>query len=480
MAPSQGGVHASRTDHGTTSRHRASVTGTLARFRRDILARFQRDSSGDVAIMFALMAVAMCLFVGAGVDIGRWLHARQQTIAAMDAAVLAGGRELQLDSTNVAGAIEAAKKFYAENTKTRVPVLSDTIAFTTANNNTTFTASGNAFIATPLLAFASISKLPLLNSSGTEFSKAQAKPSGNGEGNLEIALMLDVTGSMAGSKIKDMKDAATDLVDIAVAADQSQYTSRLALIPFSEGVRLPSDSNAAARGSPPSSVSLTCSGGWWGGTTTCTYDRTKCVVERAGNDKYTDAAPAAGNYVMTMYTSDGKCALTSSGELVPLTSDKTLLKNKIKNLTDGGGTAGQIGTAWAWYTLSPNWNTLWPAANQAAAYSTKLRKTAILMTDGEYNTDYDSHGVKTGTNGAGPAANEGSTNQARALCTAMKAKGITVYTVGFDLGGNQTAIDTLNQCATDPSKFYNAANGEQLKEAFRDIALQLNKLYLTQ
>ena len=43
---------------------------------------------------------------------------------------------------------------------------------------------------------------------------------------------------------------------------------------------------------------------------------------------------------------------------------------------------------------------------------------------------------------------------------------------GFDLGGNQTAIDTLTQCASDPAKFYNAANdGVQLKQAFRDISL---------
>ena len=77
------------------------------------------------------------------------------------------------------------------------------------------------------------------------------------------------------------------------------------------------------------------------------------------------------------------------------------------------------------------------------------------------------------------AANGCSTTQARALCTNMKAKGITVYTVGFQLGGNQTAIDTLNQCATDPTKFYNAADGEQLKQAFRDIALHLSSLYLS-
>jgi hypothetical protein len=58
--------------------------------------------------------------------------------------------------------------------------------------------------------------------------------------------------------------------------------------------------------------------------------------------------------------------------------------------------------------------------------------------------------------------------------------GITVYTVGFALGGNTTAINTLRNCASDTSKFYEADNGEALRAAFRDIALQVAKLRLSQ
>ena len=92
------------------------------------------------------------------------------------------------------------------------------------------------------------------------------------------------------------------------------------------------------------------------------------------------------------------CVLPSSGQLMPLTNDKARCMSKVKNLTAAGGTAGHLGTAWAWYTLSPNWNTLWPTANQAAPKETAgLKKYAILMTDGEYNTEYDTNGVKVGS-----------------------------------------------------------------------------------
>ena len=83
------------------------------------------------------------------------------------------------------------------------------------------------------------------------------------------------------------------------------------------------------------------------------------------------------------------------------------------------------------------------------------------------------------------AANGCSTTQARVLCTAMKQQGISIYTIGFDLGGNQTAIDTLSQCATapatptDPALFHNVTSGVQLQQPFHDIALKLTSLYLS-
>jgi uncharacterized protein YegL len=467
-----------------------------------VLARFRRDRSGNTAILFAMMTVVLMLAIGAAVDIGRWLHARDQTMAAIDAALLAGGRYLQTESKDTSGALALARKFYTENVRSRIPVTNDTVDFTVADNGMAITASGNAYIKTPFLQLASIDKLPLIDTATAEFSKAEIAVGGNGGESLEIAVMLDVTGSMAGQKLRDLKDAAKDLIDVVVWKDQSEYTSKVALVPFSEDVRLPTTAALdKARGTGLDQTE-TKSNGWLGSTT---YYLSDCVVERTGSQKYTDAAPKRGQYVMAHYTQNytqsggggggygfggfggfggggggtktGVCAVPSGSEVQPLTNDRDTLLDKIEKLSASGGTAGQIGTAWAWYTLSPNWNPLWSGQNQAAAYGTdKLQKIAILMTDGEYNTQYDSSGISASES---QAANGSSTSQARALCAAMKQKGITVYTVGFDLGGNRTAMETLNQCATDPTKYYNADDGEQLKQAFRDIALKLSSLYLS-
>jgi hypothetical protein len=62
----------------------------------------------------------------------------------------------------------------------------------------------------------------------------------------------------------------------------------------------------------------------------------------------------------------------------------------------------------------------------------------------------------------------------------MKAKGVTVYTIGFELGGHSSeSYQTLYRCATDPGMFYDAKDEDQLKQAFRDIAIKLSSLYLS-
>jgi Flp pilus assembly protein TadG len=462
------------------------------------LSRLRRDRSGSVLVMFALTFVVLMLSVGAAIDIGRWLHARDQTLAAIDSAVLAGGRYLQT-SDDEAGAVAAAQSFYNQNVASRLPVAEDSISFSVVDNGLAVTASGTASINTVFLQFANINKLPLVNTAAAEFAKAEfatGTSGGSEDGNndaqkLEIALMLDVTGSMQGQKLEDLKAAAEDLIGIVLPDSQTQPNVKIALVPFSEDIRLPTNAaRDAARGSGlPASKTLSGSGH---NAQSKTYYLSDCVVERTGTQKYTDAMPDPGQYVMAHYADTttgsgsnkkGKCTIPQGSEVMPLSRDKAALLAKIEALSASGGTAGHLGTVWAWYTLSPAWSSLWSTESQPQAYGTEnLQKIAILMTDGEYNTEYDANGVKVGSTGAGPPANDKSTAQARALCDAMKLDGdITIYTIGFDLGGvSSESYQTLLRCASQSNYFYNANDGVQLKNAFRDIAIKLaSPLYLS-
>ena len=129
---------------------------------KQVLARWRRDASGNVAIVFALFAIVLMLAIGAAVDIGRLVHARDQTQGAADAAVLAAGRWLTTNSGDTAGAVAAAQNFYQQNVTSRLPVVDDTISFSVGSDGVSVQATGNAYIKTPFLQVAGIDKLPLI------------------------------------------------------------------------------------------------------------------------------------------------------------------------------------------------------------------------------------------------------------------------------------------------------------------------------
>lgn len=441
---------------------------------------FIKDSRGSVAIVFTLTTMAVVGLVGGAIDYGRWLNARDQTQHAIDAAILAGGRILQTSGGDETAAFQAAQQYY-DQMKSRW-LSRDTVSFAVVDSGTAVRAAGTAFITTPFLSAVGISEVPVITA-----GKAVVAAGGNAKKSLEISLMLDVTLSMWGQKIEDLKLAAKELIDILVWEDQSEFTSKVALVPFSETIYLGSYATSIRSAVAPDYNASTKQVSTESGSNPTFTKTSACVAERVGANAFTDAPPTSdADKPMPVYRrSSNSCG--HDDPIIPLSNDKATLKSSIDAYEVNGVTAGHLGTAWAWYMLSPDWGHLWPSASRPAPYGTaKLQKIAVLMTDGEYNTQY-CRGVKDrdsfafssdSINCSSPNGN--STDQARALCTNMKAAGITVYTVGFDLGDNQTAIETLRECATSPDAFYNTTTGDELRQAFRDIALKISTLRLVE
>lgn len=200
-----------------------------------------------------------------------------------------------------------------------------------------------------------------------------------------------------------------------------------------------------------------------------------CMVERYGANAVTDVSPATtplGIY----YTNNGTC--NTNNYVTPLTANKTRLHASIDALSTGGSTAGQLCIAWAWYMLSPNFASVWDkeAVNAAMAYDTpELAKVAILMTDGEFNF---ATCEGRSTSAAGCSA-DSSFTQAQAICTAMKAEDIIIYTVGLELGTSTQTINFLTNCATSPQHAHLAADTTELQAAFQSIATSISKLRLS-
>lgn len=226
---------------------------------------------------------------------------------------------------------------------------------------------------------------------------------------------------------------------------------------------------------------------------------TNCVTERTDADEaFTDAAPSVA-FVGTHYPSSHYLTDCESGNtVVPLSSNKADLKAKIDAMKLSGSTAGQIGAAWGWYMVSPNWGYLWPdEVNEPKPYETKeLAKVVVLMTDGEFNTAhcqgvqsktyaYNTYAYISGPTPGIPHADRNSCDpaetpfqQAMHFCDNMKAEpnNVIIYTVGFDLVDGSPGVGFLTNCASDEDHVFLAANATELKAAFKSIATSISRL----
>ena len=64
-------------------------------------------------------------------------------------------------------------------------------------------------------------------------------------------------------------------------------------------------------------------------------------------------------------------------------------------------------------------------------------------------------------------------------CENIKAEGITIYTIVFQLN-DITIQELFRNCASDPEKFFNSPDNQQLSEAFRSIGAELRNLRIAE
>lgn len=511
------------------------------------LINFGRDERGNIAILFALFMLPILGAIGVAVDYGRAhrLHTQLQIVA--DAATSAGLSEYR-ETGNITKGQQRLLSFIDQGLEKDGMVRARE---ENANGNNAIGARV-VYVDGSVIDPATSSVRPVLRTSidtpflsllGTEemaiqvFTKgAVASDSTQGTKDLEVSLMLDVSGSMAWNsangtvKLEDMKTAAKDFLDIVMPNDAAVNNRRVGLVPFSDRVNV--GSYAASATGYAATAQIQTGTTWtkvftsdtddfeWLELRDCrkevqkvtaysNYTNTQaenhckdtfstrvrdrktqyktpdvvdgegtpvfsnrflrtCVTERQGTDRYTDAVAGTGKFVgvfspgsslSTQYSSSvNNCSIP---EIKTLTTDKQSLKDHITNFTALNGTAGHVGTAWSYYMLSPEWNRFWSAGHlDVAEYNnTNTIKAAVLMTDGEYNSNW---------------VNPSASDQAIAVCNEMKAKGITVYTIGFDISGdeNNVARQTLISCAS-PGKYYFPYDGNALKEAFNQIGNSL-------
>lgn len=150
-------------------------------------------------------------------------------------------------------------------------------------------------------------------------------------------------------------------------------------------------------------------------------------------------------------------------------------------LSPAGNTYLDVGLLWGARFSSPDgiWQTL---VNETPTNGGTVNRHLVFMTDGDMNTNNSiqtTYGIETldrrvTTDGVNTTADANHSKRYRAICDAIKAKGIRLWAIQFDDTLPSLQAD-LAYCAS-PASAFTAKNAAQLNAAFQEIAKQVGEL----
>jgi Flp pilus assembly protein TadG len=213
----------------------AETGGT--RRERGFWRRLARARDGGVALVFGLALPPLMMMTVAGVDLHRAATVRSSLQDALDAAALAAARSQYVDQEGVNRIGMASLRANMQNF-TGVTINPAGTSFTLTEEGVVVAvarADVDAIIADIILPPYG----QVLDDNLPVTAQSEVMRSNN---RVEVALVLDNTGSMAGTKLANTKAAALDLIDRLAAADSRSVEDdavRISLVPFSMTVRVP-------------------------------------------------------------------------------------------------------------------------------------------------------------------------------------------------------------------------------------------------
>ena len=487
------------------------------------LRSFAKDARGNVALLFAFSLIPLLIGVGVAVDYGRALIVRERMNDAADAAALAIGSWPGLTQSELT---TKAQQFFDANYP---PSSLGTVGKLNVNfvgDDIKVDVSGQ--VPTTFMQLANVDAV------GVGASSTVTKK----ERNIELALVLDTTGSMGNDgKMSAMQSAAKEMVKTLFNGKAKSETLKVGVVPFAAAVNIGADKLNSGWLDKDAKTKISWEDFKSGVKVLDLYDDLTnrkwdgCVRERGGSFELTDDPPTSNsrrwapylapdepdignyenNYLLDQVvgvnnynarqrnTSKYKLGVvtsTSTGPdyncppraITPLTDRQGPVVSAIEQLKPKGYTVIPAGLLWGWRVISPTE----PYTEGVAYNNDKTVKAIVLLTDGRADVKgggnghngsvYNAFGFAQSNhlgNANGSNAEATLNNKTITVCDAIKAKGIRVYTIGFQVTDSITQ-NLLKNCATKPDMYYNSPSNDQLAAIFQDIAQGLSELRIAQ
>lgn len=396
-----------------------------------LASNYAKETKGNFGLIAAISAFVLVGGVAAAVDINAAVSAKQRLQDTTDQIALYAAKSLETDS---AALTEHAMDYFNLNyADSDIPVVLNSIQ----RVGDTVNVDASTKINTAFAQVFGFDELSVRTVSSSSYSNR----------GLDIALVLDTTGSMGqassggGTKIDTLKAAAINLIEELDTGTTGKV--RISVVPFAQYVNV-GPANLDAKWLDDSGA-----GNGWSG----------CVGSRTGSGA--QSADYKGRDFPAI--SGDNC----NNPITPLTADLNKPKAAMTDLVARGWTYMPAGLAWGWRTLEGG------APFQEAKNDTRIErdKIIVMMTDGD-NTRA-ANGIthdSTNRNKADRATDK--------LCTGIKGADIQIYTIAYEIKTNKTR-NLLQGCASGNDMYFDARNAADLNAAFAEIAANLSTLRLT-
>jgi Flp pilus assembly protein TadG len=497
----------------TRPRDATSVTAMFAKFNiRHICnaaRRFVGANDGNIAVIFTLAAIPVIGFVGAAIDYSRTNSARSSVQSALDSTALMLAKDV---SSGIIAANSTAVQLAAQAYFTSLYTNPDGKA-QPINSNTTNTVSatytpnnGNMGNTIQLTVTAQVTTdfMKVVSSSLSTVNFTVTSTTAWGNVKMRVALALDNTGSMNDNgKIGALRTAVAGnggLIDQLSALAKNDGDVYISVIPFAKDVNVGNSNQAWIDWTDWNAANGTCSRSFYTTQSSCVNAGktwtpanhttwTGCVTDRTQNYDTLNTAPVAAItdtfFPAEEYYENSEYYCKPGNQpplqqIQPLTYNWSSLKTMVNAMQPTGGTNQPIGLAWAWLSLTQTAPMTAPVEDSNYQYN----RVIIILSDGLNTEDrWPSYG-----NGSSQFGGQIDARQ-QILCNNIKnpvdpktnKPMYTIYAIQVNTSSPPDPTSTvLQNCASDPSKFFMLTSSGQIATTFTTIGTALSQLRVAQ